>query len=96
MPEPPSPKPAELLESELKNLLIKHRDKRKCQKQRHAKASEEASVKAPEETQAEQFAEASQNLKPIERPLCNYYKTYELDAQQCKDTLFCLRTKRSS
>ena len=83
-PEPPSPKLAELIELELKNLFIKHKDKRTCQKQGHAKASEEASAKAPEETQAEKFAEASQNLKPIDRPSCNYFKAYELDAQQCK------------
>ena len=96
MPDESTPKPTEPKESPLENLHKKRRDKKKRQKQRRAKASEEATAKAPVETQSEQHAEGFQNAKLIDRPLCNYFKTYEIDAQIYKDTSILFDDKNPS
>ena len=85
MPDEPSLKPIKPKESALENLLKKPRYKKKCQKQRHAKASEEAIAKSPEETQSAEHAETSQYLKLLDSLSCNYFKTYKIDADKYKD-----------
>ena len=72
--------------SALENLCKKHRDTKTRPKQRRAKASEEAAAKAPKERQSEEYTEASQNLKLIDKPLCNHFKTYEIGAHKYKNT----------
>ena len=95
MPDESSPKPTERKESPLENLHKKRRDKKKRQKQRRAKASEEATAKAYKETQSEQHAEVFQNVKLIDIPLCNYFKTYEIDVQIYIDTSILFDDKKS-
>ena len=66
----------------LENLCKKRREKKKRQKQRRSKTQAEETAKTLEETQLEEHAEASQNLKLVDKPLCNYFKTYEINAEK--------------
>ena len=79
LPDEPSPKAAELKELALEKSKQKvQRQEKKRPKQRRAEASEEATAKASEETQSEENTDASQFLKLMDRPLCNYLKHMKL------------------
>ena len=74
------------------NLRKKRRDKKKRQKQTHA----EATAKTLEETHLGEHAEASQNLKLVDKPLCNYFKTYEINVEKYNDPSILLMIKSLS
>ena len=95
LPDESSSKPTEQKVSALENLRKKCRDKKMHQKQRRATVSEEATAKASEEMQSEEYAKVSQNLKLINKPLCSYFKTYEIDAHKYKNTSILFVNKKS-
>ena len=95
LPDESSSRPTEQKVLALENLRKKRRDKKTHQKQRRATVSEEATAKASEEMQSEEYAKVSQNLKLIDKPLCSYFKTYGIDAHEYKNTSILFVNKKS-
>ena len=79
----------------LENIRQKRREKKKRQKQRHTKTLAEETATALEENQSEEHAEASQNSKLVDKPLCNYFKTYEINAEKYKNPSILFEDKKS-
>ena len=46
--------------------------------------------------QSEEYAKVSQNLKLINKPLCSYFKTYEIDAHKYKKNTSILFVNKKS
>ena len=86
-------KSSEPKESPLEKLRTKRREKKRRRKQRRDLARATA---VHEETQElADTAEASQNLKLVDKPLCNYFKTYEINAKKYKDPSILFENKKS-
>ena len=79
-------KSSEPKESPLEKLRTKRREKKRRRKQRRDLARATA---VHEETQElADTAEASQNLKLVDKPLCNYFKTYEINAKKIQRPIY--------
>ena len=86
----------ETVASAVEELRTKRREKKKRQKQRRAKARAEATAAHEETQELAETAEASQNLKLVEKPLSNYFKTYEINAEKYKDPSVLFVDKKST
>ena len=88
-------KSSEPKESPLEKLRRKRREKKRRRKQRRDLARAEATVAHEETQELADTAEASQNLKLVDKPLCNYFKTYEINAEKYRDPSILFENKKS-
>ena len=85
----------EPVESAVEKLRTKRREKKRRRKQRRDLARAEATAAHEETQELAETAEASQNLKLVDKPLCNYFKTYEINAEKYKDPSILFENKKS-
>ena len=85
----------EPVESAVEKLRTKRREKKKRRKQRRDLARADATAAHEETQELAETAEASQNLKLVDKPLCNYFKTYEINAEKYKDPSILFENKKS-
>ena len=85
----------EPVESAVEKLRTKRREKKKRRKQRRDLARADATAAHEETQELAETAEASQNLKLVDKPLCNYFKTYEINAEKYRDPSILFENKKS-
>ena len=83
------------VESAVEKLRTKRREKKRRQKQRLDIARAEATAALETTHELADTVEAFQKLNLVDKPLCNYSKTYEINAEKYKDASMLFENKKS-